>query len=255
MNKQYLSFLFLLMSFISVFSQNKDAAKELFQKGNEQYKNGSFYESVESYEAILAMGFDNFETYYNLGNAYYKSNQLPEAIYSYEKALHLKPRHEDAKHNLVLANSMIHKEIQSVPEAFHIRMADTFMKLLNVNSWAILTILLFTLTLLCIAYFLLQTSLKFKRTMFFLSVLGIFLTSSAWFMGYRLYSSMKEPRHGIVMISSAGIKSSPDKTSADVYVSQAGTKVKIISRIGDWYEVRVPDGNKGWIQANEIRLL
>jgi tetratricopeptide (TPR) repeat protein len=229
--------------------------EQLFSEGNQQYKDGLFFEAIESYESILESGVTNFKTYYNLGNAYFKTNQLPEAIYYYEKALQLSPGNEDALHNLKFSNSLIAKDLQTIPEPFHMRIADKVMKWFSPGGWAVAGIILFTFTLIIIGFFLIQVNFRLKRLLFFISVAGILLTSGTWFFGNRMYRSVTEPNHAIVMVSSAGVKSSPDKTSADVYVATAGVKVKIISTLGDWYEVRVPDGNKGWIPAEMIRLI
>lgn len=252
-----ISFIFLL-SICNASAEVKEpriSTAELFTEGTEQYQKGQFFEAIESYEMVLQQGVESFETYYNLGNAYFKTNQLPSAIYYYEKALQLRPHNEDALHNLDFVNSLILKEGQIVPEAFHIRFANGMMKLINPNGWAVAGIVLFSLTLLLVVLFLLQINQRTKRMFFYLSLTGLLLTSTSWFFGRRIYKSITNPNHAIIMVASTGIKSSPEKTSADVYVVQSGTKVKIISKLGDWYEVRVPDGNKGWIPSESVRLI
>lgn len=249
------SILLFLFSVLSEAQERQISTDELFSAGIEQYQKGQFFEAIESFEQILQQDFESFETYYNLGNAYFKTNQLPYAIYYYEKALQLKPRNEDAIHNLEYANSLILRDGQNVPEAFHIRLSHKTMKLLTPNAWAISGIVLFILTLLCVVFFLMQVNQRLKRIFFYLSLTGLMMTSATWFFGHRLYKSITEPNHAIIIVASTGIKSSPEKTSADVYVAQSGTKVKIISKLGDWYEVRVPDGNKGWIKVESVRLI
>ncbi len=247
--------LFLMFIVVSIENASGNTAEKTFERGIEQYQAGQFFEAIESFEKILEQKLESFETYYNLGNAYFKTNQLPSAIYYYEKALQIRPHNEDALHNLALTNSLIHKESQIVPEAFHIRFANKTMKLFSPNGWAVAGVVFFTLTLVCIVFFLLQTNTRIKRFLFYLSMTGVLITSGTWYFGDRVYKSIVEPNHAIIMVVSAGIKSSPDKSSADVYVAPSGTKVKIISKLGDWYEVRVPDGNKGWILSETVRLI
>jgi len=232
-----------------------DTMTQYFDQGVTLYKDGQYYEAIEKWESIIGQDQSSFETYYNLGNAYFRTNQMPEAVYYYEKALQLKPRHEDALHNIQFVRSLILKDVKNIPEAFHIRFADNAMKLFSPNGWAYTSILLFALTLTCIIFFLTHSGNKIKRLLFYFSVFGILLTASTLYLGNRLHQSIINPNHAIVMTASAGIKSSPDKTSADVYVAPAGMKVKIISSLGEWLEVRVPDGNKGWIQKESVRLI
>jgi tetratricopeptide (TPR) repeat protein len=233
----------------------KTVHEDRFKDATQLYTDGQFFEAIGIYEEILQSGVENFETYYNLGNAYFKTNQLPEAVYYYEKALQTDPRNEDAQFNLRFVNSEINKEQQLVPEAFHVRFANTVMKLLSPDEWAIIGIVMFSLSLITLVFFLLQNKSGIKKLLFYLSLTGFLLTASTWYFGNRMYSSVVNPDHAIIMVSSAGIKSSPDIKSADVYVAQAGTKVKILSKLGSWYEVRVPDGNKGWISADAVRLI
>jgi len=259
--KMILNTLFLLscLTALQVHSQ-PDSLSDLtvsqrFTLGVEQYNKGKFFESIESFESILASGSESFETYYNLGNAYYKTNQLPTAIYYFEKALQLNPRNDDAVFNLKLTNEMLQKDAQAIPEAFHTRSANRLMKLFTPDGWALAGIILFIISLSLLIFFLLQTNQRLKRLFFYLSVVGILMTAISLYSGYRLYSSIMNPESAIIMVSSAGVKSSPDVTSADVYVAEAGMKVKILSTLGEWVEVRVPDGNKGWIMKEYVKLI
>ncbi len=245
---------YLIVMIFAFFSKANETSQS-FEEGNLYYKEGSYYEAIESYETILQNGVANFETYYNLGNAYFKTGQVPLAIYYYEKALQLNPANEDAKHNLSFVNSLIAGDSKVVPQAFHIRFADAVMKIMSPDAWAVTGILLFVLTLVALAFFLLQTNIKLKRLLFYASFLGIILTISSWYFGSRMHKSITQSDYAIIMVASAGIKSSPDKSSADIYVANAGTKVKILSKLGDWFEVRVPDGNKGWIQIESLKQL
>lgn len=249
-----IAFLSILILPFSVIGNN-NSTDSIFRTGTEQYKNEQFFESIQSFESILNRGYESFETYYNLGNACFKTNQIPEAIYYYEKSLQLRPGSDDAIYNLDFINSLIQKDVLVVPEAFHIRFADSVMKWMTTDGWGTTGILLFILTLTFFGLFLFHVSFRLKKIMFYFSVLFLIMTLSSLFFGYRLYDSLNHPSSAIIMVSSAGIKSAPDKASADVYVAQAGMKVKIISKLGDWYEIRVPDGNKGWISTETVRIL
>jgi len=253
MKKSILLFIFIFNLLLNTFSANSPAT--LLEQGNKQYQEGQFFEAIHSYKNILNDGFENFELYYNLGNSYFKINQIPEAIYYYEKALQLQPRDEDTRFNLSFVNSLINTDMKTAPEAFHIQIVDSVMRWFTPDGWAISGIILLILTLTLVILFLIQTSYRLKKLLFFLSFAGLLLTASSWYFGNRLYQSITDPNHAIIMVSSVGIKSSPDIKSADVYVAQAGTKVKILSKLGDWYEIRVPDGNKGWINVESVLLI
>ena len=50
-------------------------------------------------------------------------------------------------------------------------------------------------------------------------------------------------------------KSSPDNSGTDLFVIHEGTKVTIEDEVGGWYEIRLSDGNKGWVPANSLEKI
>jgi len=66
---------------------------------------------------------------------------------------------------------------------------------------------------------------------------------------------MLQSDRAIVLNNAAPVKSSPDKGSKDIFVIHEGTAVQILSRLGDWFEVAVDDGNKGWIEVSAIEVI
>ena len=50
-------------------------------------------------------------------------------------------------------------------------------------------------------------------------------------------------------------KSSPDKSGNDLFVLHEGTKVTIEDEVGEWLEIRLSDGNKGWVPGNSIIII
>jgi SH3-like domain-containing protein len=50
-------------------------------------------------------------------------------------------------------------------------------------------------------------------------------------------------------------KSSPDSSGTDLFVLHEGTKVSVGEKVGEWYEIRLSDGNKGWIPVNSLEII
>ena len=63
------------------------------------------------------------------------------------------------------------------------------------------------------------------------------------------------PAEAIVMSTAAPVKSSPDPQSKDIFVLHEGTKVAVGDSLGDWREIRIADGNKGWVQVSAIEMI
>ena len=63
------------------------------------------------------------------------------------------------------------------------------------------------------------------------------------------------PAEAIVMSTAAPVKSSPDPQSKDIFVLHEGTKVAVGDSLGDWREIRIADGNKGWVLVSAIEMI
>ena len=50
-------------------------------------------------------------------------------------------------------------------------------------------------------------------------------------------------------------KSSPDNSGTDLFVLHEGTKVSIEDEVGEWLEIRLSDGNIGWVQVNSLNII
>jgi SH3-like domain-containing protein len=50
-------------------------------------------------------------------------------------------------------------------------------------------------------------------------------------------------------------KSSPDQSGNDIFVLHEGTKVTVDDKVGEWLEIRLSDGNKGWVPLNSIIII
>lgn len=234
---------------------NKNQINALFQESNELYRNGKYYEAIDKYKNIIETGYEHAYLYYNLANAYYRINDFPRSIYYYEKALKLKPRFKDAKFNLQLAKATILPDIQEVPEPFYTKIINNFSSLFDIKEWTILSITIAFITAMLISIFLILQTHRLKMFLFYSSILFLIMLVFSLLLGYVRYNQTVKPNYAIIMQSSATIKSSPDQHSTDIYIAPAGLKVKILSTLSDWYEIKLPDGNKGWMNKDALEII
>jgi len=228
---------------LSVFAGNK----ELIEKGNKEFKSGDYISAINTYQKVIESGYVSPELYYNTGNAYFKSNDMAHAILFYERAKRLKPSDEDISFNLKIANSKIVDKIDVLPSLFIVNWWNAAAAIFTHTGWAVISIVAFCLMLSLFLFYLFGNTLSFRKISFFTGIafMGIFLLSILFARKQFLLSSNTE--EAIIISPVVNVKSSPDLQATDIFILHDGTKVRITDNIGSWYEIRIPSGNKGWI--------
>ena len=58
------------------------------------------------------------------------------------------------------------------------------------------------------------------------------------------------------MAPTVSVKSTPNESGTDLFVLHEGTKVFVEDNsMKEWKEVRLEDGNKGWVKTESIELI
>lgn len=219
------------------------------------YKNGNYSKSLEFYKQIEDSGYTSAYMYYNMGNAYFRLNQIAKAILYYERALLLEPNDVDIQHNLKYANTFVSDKINELPEPFYITWFRSFTQLFGANTWAWISIVLFLVILILIYLNFLTISaflsklIKFSATVLF--IVWIVSISAT----YSSYHRQTAHNYAIIMDDTVEIKSSPDENSTSLFVLHEGTKVYIKETFEDWAEIKIADGNTGWIKIKSIERI
>ena len=72
---------------------------------------------------------------------------------------------------------------------------------------------------------------------------------------YNQKESIENHKSAIVFVPTVNIKSSPDEKGTDIFVLHEGTKVDIRDEVGNWKEIRLSDGNTGWIKTSDLIVI
>lgn len=247
--------IFFLGLYSFTFSQSK-VIKQLSDSAETYYTAGEYEKAINSYEQIVDKGYEAWQLYYNLGNAYYKSNKLTQAIVNYERAKLLNPQNEDIEYNLELVkNRHVTDKIDVLPELFIKSIGKDITSGLSSDTFAYISIGVFILVLIFVAIFFFSGKAGVKKISFALAIIGIIVSIST----YSLSSSKKEmieTRKGaIVKTPSVTILSAPNENGTELFVIHEGLKVSINSQIDDWYEVKLSDGNMGWLKKTDVIVI
>ncbi len=219
------------------------------------YNTKNYKEAITLYEKIIADGNESYALYYNLGNAYFRNNENTQAIYYYEKALKLAPNNEDIKHNIEVANSKLIDKVETVPELFYKRWWIQIINLMNIDTLAIVNIIVLTLSLLLFAVYVAVSNIMVRKISFWSGILLAFVFIIGITAALQRNKYLSNQHDAIVFAETVNIKSSPDENSKDIFVLHEGTKVKLLDVVGGWQEIRIANGSVGWIKESDIRKI
>lgn len=253
--KKLLLIFAILSAGYEVVTAQPAAVQRLWSNANAAYAQADYKQAITYYDSIQMLGYTGHDLYYNLGNAYFRDGKIGQSILNYERALDLRPADDDARHNLSVANSYVKDKIDNVPEFFLVTWVRSLRMSLSSNAWAAISLILFAITLSAVLLYLLSGRLAIRKTGFYTGIIALllFLLSLSFSSAER--RQILYPEYAIVMHSSASVKSSPDNGSKELFIIHEGTKVKVVREIGQWKEIMIADGNKGWMNSDAIEMI
>jgi Putative Zn-dependent protease, contains TPR repeats len=231
------------------------SAEQLWDAANTAYINGDFHVAAETYERILSSGVSSVKLYYNLANAYFKEERIGKAILFYHRALRLAPGNDDIRYNLGVAEARTKDNIEDIPEFFFVTWMRDIRHLMGCTSWSVLSLSLLACALVLFLLYLLAQRLSLRKLGFYGTVVAVLLFMlTSWFaLGER--REMLDDTSAVVMTASTAVKSSPDRSSTDIFVLHEGTVVTITNRLEGWCEIVIADGKKGWLEFRKIEVI
>lgn len=224
----------------------------LFARGNDYYMQRQYAMAEQCYTQIIEMGYESADLYFNLGNTYYKQDKFAAAILYYEKALLLKPGDEDIRQNLSLANAHVIDKIDAIPEFFVKRWIKGLRGLFSPDQWAIISIVMFVVSLIGFVVFYISNSIGLRKAALFAGITVMILTVISVSLMFSRIDSIRNHDHAIIMMPSVNARSSPDEQSTNVFVLHEGTKVMVTDSVQQWKEIRLANGNTGWLQEESL---
>jgi len=238
---------------VAGFGQSAEVLRR-FQLGNDFYRNGQYREAAEQYEGILALGYESPELYYNLGNCYYRLRQIGKSVLYLERARRLAPNDEDIAHNLEVVRLQVVDKIPEIPRLFIERALTSFRALLSVDGWAMGFLLLYVGAMAAIIL-----RILFRKAVLRLwsGRFAVFFGALAVAAGLFWVSSLRASRalYAVIMEPKVDVRSAPEENATEVFSLHEGSKVRIRKQVGDWCEIRLPDGKVGWVKESVLGVI
>lgn len=237
-----------------LFSLNIFASQELetFKQANTYYQNGDYNKALEGYQTILDNGYESSELYFNLGNTYYKLDLIGKSILNYERAKKLDPSNEDIVFNLKIVELRTVDKIDEIPQFFLKEIGANLINSLSSDTWSILSILSFSFASLMLILFLFSSSSTFKKTSFLVATISVLIGLFTIISASNRATIEIEGNKAVIMNATAYVKSSPSEESTDLFILHEGTRCIIEDSVGEWFKVKIADGNVGWVSQSAI---
>ncbi len=244
--------------FVFIFAHNaisQESGSGKFNQGVTYFTSGNYTEALKEWMDIYNTGYRSSDLDYNIGNAYFKLNNIPDAILFYERAYLLNPADEDINYNLQIARSMTVDRFQEIPKLFFVKWYNFISLFLSTNTWARVSITSFILCLILLSIYIYSSRYRMKVLGFWLAVFFFALTIASLSFTLRNRSMVYNSHEAIISTPVVNGKSAPDSSGTDLFVLHEGTKVAIDDEVGGWYEIRLSDGNKGWVPVNTLNII
>ena len=237
-------FIIFLLSFVQ-FVQAESFTKADADKA---YQENKYAEAIKMYENILATQGESAVVYYNLGNSYFKEKNMAKAVLNYERALLLNPGDADIRFNLDMARSKTVDQITPATEVFIVTWINSLTNMQSERGWAKIGIVSFICLLVGLALYIFSKRLFVRKIGFIGAVVLLVVTVCANLFARQQKNELMDRTGAIVMSPTVTVKSTPDKSGTELFVLHEGTKVFVEDNsMKGWKEIRLEDGNKGWI--------
>ncbi|MCL2291449.1 MAG: tetratricopeptide repeat protein [Bacteroidetes bacterium] len=247
--------IFLISSFTLSANSMKDSAVVYMQQANEAYQANQFADAIALYDKVVDLQYESATLYYNLGNAYFKNGDNARALLWLERARRLDPNNEDIIHNISFVQQKLIDKIEHLPELFIVKLWNKCSGLFTGNQWAVLSIVACSLFALCLLFILLIRISWVRSISIFVAILALFFTIFSVIFAKKESTRYTQHPQGIIMGYVVNVKSTPNEKGSDLFVIHSGLKVGITDQLNEWVEIRLPNGEKGWIQATQIEQI
>jgi tetratricopeptide (TPR) repeat protein len=226
-------------------------ATAAFREGNAAYERADYLEAASHYAKAEAAGARDARLYYNHANALFRADQLGPSILYYEKARKLAPTDPDIQHNLNFARARVADKIPEAP-------ANALTRLLwsahaayspRAGVWIALGLFAGCFGALIAALFL-PTVGRITALVVAAGALTVLLAFSPSLV-YKLRQHGTSVR-AVVLTPTVDLYSGPGDSYELLFRAHEGTVFTIVSREGEWFAVKLPDGRGGFVKAKAV---
>lgn len=265
MKIRFIIYLFAFLGLIS-FEMSATGTREILDaKADSAYAAQDFNQALTLYESSLETYGASPRLYYNLGNTYFRLGNLGKAVLSYERALRLDPSDTDARMNL----GFVMTKIEDRPEddsSFLNNVHHSIMSWMTPNGWAWASFYLFLVFLLTVGLYVFSRKVLWRKIGFFGGIAVLLMLIYSLIIANESYSRAVSSGEGVVIVPSTNLNSvprTPTGTDDKIVPLHEGTRVEVLDSLltpddpvtGKWYEVKINNSTRAWIDASAIEKI
>tara|TARA_B100001146_G_scaffold188960_1_gene173313 strand:- start:135 stop:914 length:780 start_codon:yes stop_codon:yes gene_type:complete len=229
--------------------------ENIFSQANELYNKGSYIEAINNYKEIIKNDFHSAELYYNLGNAYYRLDSIASSVYYYEKALQLNPNDREIIDNLELINKTLVDEIDPITIPLIESILKRVSNIFYFETWGYISIFFsFLIVALFLSYYFANSSRVKRLTFVLLCISSIFMLVSL-INGNKGYNNYINNEYAVIYSYETDLKTEPNYRSETLFMLHEGTKIQVLENYNNWIKIRLVNGQVGYIQLIDVKIL
>ena len=229
--------------------------ESIFSEANELYNKGSYIEAINNYKEINKNDFHSAELYYNLGNAYYRLDSIASSVYYYEKALQLNPNDRETIDNLELINKTLVDEIDPITTPLIESILNSISNIFYFETWGYISIFFsFLIVALFLSYYFANSSRVKRLTFVLLCISSIFMLVSL-INGNKGYNNYINNEYAVIYSYETDLKTEPNYRSETLFMLHEGTKIQVLENYNNWIKIRLLNGQVGYIQLIDVKIL
>lgn len=220
---------------------------QLFEQGNERYAIGAYSEALALYREALAHGYVSGALYHNMGNAYFRQDSLGQAIRYYEKALRLLPDNVQLHHNLQIARARTRDNFPSLPVPMWKPWWTRTVLTLGALGLFVIGLLFYVASIGLTAYRLRKGSRNpwLRRSRALTVVLGgVFLVAA-----FAASFTTTAQNRVVILAEELTLREGPEPDAPSLLTLHEGLVLDVLDTEATWVEVRLPNGETGWLSA------
>ena len=241
----------MILTLALLFTSSSTFADE---QGDSLYNAGEYQKSIESYLNATKDGGDARELY-NLGCAYFRTGQIGKSILYFERARRFMPGNNDVEHNLNIARKKTVDKMTPADDFVVLQWLNNASSVLSLGAWGTLSIVAITVALILLLLLLFSSHDKVRRISSWACMLSALVCLVSLAMAIVTYARITTHNHCVVTVSETPLRQSPPKGSKAIRIIHEGATLKIVGEGKDCYNVQLPDGQAGWIDANALEII